>query len=333
MKQDSIIKGALLCLIAGITWGGQFPIAGKALQHIDAFYFTFIRYAIVSVILLIILGLVEGRNSLRFEGKILSLWFFGTMAFAVYNFLVFFGQKLAGPSGTILASVMNALIPAASVLVVWIYKKVRPSKFTMLCIVAALIGVVMVVTKGDVRSFLDSSTSNIFPASLMLIGVFAWAIYTVGGSSYRGWSPLRYTALSCILGTGSSLVTISGATLLGYLSVPKPSVVLSVGWELGYMSVVAGVIGVVCWNAGNQILTPINGSLFINIVPIVTFTISVITGYKMTIVELIGGIITIVALVCNNLYQRKLSHTNLLVQPHSSQNTTKEFVALEREGN
>jgi drug/metabolite transporter (DMT)-like permease len=298
------MMGALYCLVAGVAWGAQFPIAGSALKLIDPFYFTLLRYLAVSLILVALLIIAEGTKALRFEGKARRVWFFGTMAFTVYNFLVFFGQKTAGPSGAVLASIMMALMPITSVLVMWVYKRTTPSTFTMGCILVAFLGVSLVITKGDI-GVLSSTSGNLMPALLILTGVFGWVIYTVGGSN-SSWSPLRYTTLSCVLGTASALVIVVLATIAGYLEVPDVETLATIRWEMGYMIVISGVLAIFSWNAGNRALTPINGILFINLVPVTTFVISILAGYNMSKPEVAGAIVTIAALVSNNLYQRKL---------------------------
>ena len=302
--KDKLIVGALFCLIAGVTWGAQFPIAGSALKLIDPFYFTLLRYMAVSFILVLLLIVSEGTKALSFEGRAKWVWFYGTMAFTVYNFLVFLGQKTAGPSGAVLAAIMMALMPITSVLVMWVYKKTTPSKFTLGCIVVAFLGVSLVITKGDI-SVLSSTSGNLIPALLILTGVFAWVIYTIGGSNFT-WSPLRYTTLSCILGTASALVIVVLATIAGYLTVPAVDTLSTIRWEMGYMIVISGVLAVFSWNAGNRALTPINGILFINLVPVTTFVISILSGYNMSKLELVGAVVTIAALVSNNLYQRNI---------------------------
>jgi len=302
--KGKIVMGALYCLVAGVAWGAQFPIAGSVLKLIDPFYFTLLRYLAVSLILVALLIIAEGTRALSFEGKAKWLWLFGTMAFTVYNFLVFLGQKTAGPSGAVLASIMMALMPITSVLVMWVYKKTTPSKFTMGCILVAFLGVSLVITKGDI-TVLSSTSGNLIPALLILTGVFGWVIYTVGGSNFN-WSPLRYTTLSCILGTASALVIVVLGTIAGYLKVPDVGTVATIRWEMGYMIVISGVLAIFSWNAGNRALTPINGILFINLVPVTTFVISILSGYNMSKLEVTGAIITIAALVSNNLYQRKL---------------------------
>ncbi len=301
--KDTVIMGALFCLIAGVTWGAQFPIAGNALKLIDPFYFTVLRYLAVSLILVVLLIVSEGAQALSFEGKAKRVWFFGTMAFTVYNCLVFLGQKTAGPAGAVLASIMMTLMPITSVLVMWVYTKTTPSRFTMGCILVAFLGVSLVITKGDM-SVLSSAGGNLIPALLILTGVFGWVIYTVGGSTFS-WSPLRYTTLSCLLGTASSLVIVVLATIAGYLKIPEVETLSTIRWEMDYMILISGVLAVFSWNAGNRALTPINGILFINLVPVTTFGISILAGYNMSRLEVIGAVITIAALVSNNLDQRR----------------------------
>jgi len=300
---NRVIMGALFCLTAAVTWGAQFPIAGRALSRIDPFYFTLLRYLAVSLILVVLLIVSEGTPALSFEGKASRVWFFGTMAFTVYNFLVFLGQKTAGASGAVLASIMMALMPIVSVLVMWVYTKTTPGRFTMGCILVAFLGVSLVITKGDV-GVLSSAGGNLIPALLILTGVFGWVIYTVGGSHFN-WSPLRYTTLSCILGTAGSLVIVVLATIAGYLTIPEVETLSTIRWEMAYMIVISGVLAVFSWNAGNRALTPINGILFINLVPVTTFVIAILAGYDMSRVEMIGAVITIAALASNNLYRRR----------------------------
>jgi len=161
------VKGALYCLVAGVAWGAQFPIAGSVLKLIDPFYFTLLRYLTVSLILVTVLIIAEGTKALSCEGKAKWVWLFGSMPFTVYNFLVFLGQKTAGPSGAVLASIMMALMPIISVLVMCVYKKTTPSKFTLGCILVAFLGVSLVITKGDI-SLLSSTSGNLIPALLIL---------------------------------------------------------------------------------------------------------------------------------------------------------------------
>jgi drug/metabolite transporter (DMT)-like permease len=129
--RDKLVLGVFFCLVASVAWGAQFPIAGSVLRLIDPFYFTVLRYLTVSLILLVLLIASEGTKALRFEGRAGWVWLYGTLAFTVYNFLVFLGQKTAGASGAVLASIMMALMPIVSVFVVWVCRRSMPSIVTL----------------------------------------------------------------------------------------------------------------------------------------------------------------------------------------------------------
>ena len=87
--KNRFFKGILSCLIAGSVFGAQWPIAGSALQIVDPYWFTLIRYLIVASILAIILFYKEGKEGFKLNRKEFpKILFLGTMAFCAYNFLV-----------------------------------------------------------------------------------------------------------------------------------------------------------------------------------------------------------------------------------------------------
>ena len=301
--RNSLWYGAILCFIAAASWGAMFPVAHSAFRHIDPFYFTIIRYVGVSVILVAFLLWREGKQAFRLEGKGKQLWFFGTMAFTVYNLLIFWGEDLLGEPGIMVASVMEALMPMISIVIVSLLYKRLPKSLTLGFVVLAFVGAVLVITKGDIQSFLGA-TSNMFPSFLIFIAVIGWVVYTMGGPQFAGWSALRYSTLSCLLGTGTAVVIVAILTLTGYVSVPTVETLVVTSPHLAFMTIFPGVIALVGWNVGVTILSPINALLFINFVPITTLVISFIQGTSLTAYDYIGTLFIIISLLGNNIYLR-----------------------------
>ncbi|MDR0200177.1 MAG: DMT family transporter [Streptococcaceae bacterium] len=299
--KSKLLTGALLCLTAVVFWGGMFPVMARVLTHIDPFYFTLVRYGSVAIILSILLVIFEGKSAFRTEGHLLSLWLLGTSAFAGFSFLVFLGQQLAGPSGSVVASVMMAVQPLLAVLVGWVWKRNRPKTFAFLCMLVALIGVILVVTKGNLTILISAGA----PALLILIGALCWVIYSTGVGNFPSWSILRYSALTTILGMVSVILILLIATTTRLLHFPKLTELTQIPWETLYMIVPAGVIALFAWNLGNRQITTLNGILFMNLVPITAFIINALTGYKFGLYEIIGCLLVILALIANNLYNRK----------------------------
>lgn len=304
---NSYIKGLLCCLFATLSWGGMFPVMTHALTHIDAFNFTTLRYGIAGAAFALLLLFREGRSAFRLQGERWGLaWLFGTLGFAGFGFLVFLGQHLAGPGGALTASIMMATMPMLGLLTVWALKKVRPRASTFGFILLSFSGVLLVITNGDVASVLHSP-GNLTANLLLIAGALCWVLYTVGGSYFSGWSPLRYTTLTTLLGM-TSVATIDGLLLgTGSIAVPSAAAVTAVIPHLLYMSLIAGLMAVLCWNVGNRIVTPTNGVLFMDVVPVTAFVVSALNGVVPTEVQIAGAAITATALVLNNLNQRKLA--------------------------
>lgn len=301
--KNSVLVGAILCFIAAASWGAMFPVAHVAFEYIDPFYFTIIRYGSVTIILTVILLWKEGKKAFRFEGKGLQLWFYGTMAFTVYNLFIFWGEDLLGKPGVMVASVNEALMPMISIVIGWMIFKRRPHLFTLGCVLVSFIGAVLVITKGDIGAFFGA-TDQILPSILIFIAVVGWVIYTMGGSKFSGWSALRYSTLSCLLGTITAIVITVGASLFGHISVPTADNIKAVGPHLLFMIIFPGVIALVGWNIGVTILSPLNALLFINFVPVTTLVVSISQGNYITVFDLLGTFLIIVSLLSNNIFVR-----------------------------
>ncbi|MEK5040379.1 DMT family transporter [Sporosarcina sp. FSL K6-3457] len=305
--KNNVLWGAILCLIAAISWGAMFPVANHAFHHIDPFYFTIFRYVFVTIILIVWLLWKEGKQAFHFEGKGWYLWFFGTMAFTVYNLLIFWGQDLLGNPGTMVASIMESLMPMISIVIVWMLVRQRPHAFTLFCVFIGFIGASLVVTKGDFGAFFTAK-NDIIPSLFIFIAVVGWVVYTMGGGRFSkdGWSALRYSALSCLLGTATAVVVVFGVTLSGYVSFPTVETMIITSPHIAFMVIFPGVIALVGWNYGVSVITPLNGLLFLNFVPVTTLVIQIFQGAGITVYDYIGTIFIIISLLSNNIFHRLL---------------------------
>ena len=304
LPNNNYLSGVIYCLIATLSWGTMFPIMTHTLSFIDPFTFTAMRYSIAGIVFLIFLYMKEGATAFRLDGNLVLLWLFGSAGFAGFGFLVFLGQKIAGAEGALSASMMMATMPLLGLLVNWVLKGVRPPSFSFGFILMSFVGVLLVITRGDI-TLIFTSPSHYTANALMIGGALCWVFYTMGASYFPKWSPIKYTALSTLFG----LPTIYAVTALLIVNeavvVPSGSVVFSILPELIYMTLVAGFIGVLCWNLGNKIITPINGVLFMDIVPVTAFIISTVQGLVPTVGQILGISLTVLALILNNIYQRR----------------------------
>jgi drug/metabolite transporter (DMT)-like permease len=89
--------------------------------------------------------------------------------------------------------------------------------------------------------------------------------------------------------------------------VPTPSAgdLGAVTPEILYLAIPGAVIAVVTWNAAVGFIGPQNATLIGNLIPITTFAIEIVRGYRPNALELAGAGIAIGALAANNLLLRR----------------------------
>jgi drug/metabolite transporter (DMT)-like permease len=198
---------------------------------------------------------------------------------------------------------MMALTPLVGVLINWLFRGRPPLKFSLFFVLLAFVGALLVVTRGD-GSSLFRLKDHVLANVLILLGAICWAVYTIGASAFPGWSSLRYTALTTTLGVATIWLINLTLGVLGCNSMPGFAALLSVWAQFVYMIGISGVLGVLAWNAGNKILTPVNGVLFMNVVPVTTMVLSAFQGYRFNWAELLGTGLTVTALLLNNVCRR-----------------------------
>ncbi len=297
--QANQLKGVLIMLITVLIWGGMFPVAKGALQTLDAFWLSSIRYGVAAPLFVAILCWREGAAALRYRGRFLRAAFYGIVGFSGFSILVFIGLSRSRPEH---AAIIMALQTPIAAFVHWALKGTRPANFTLGCVTVAIVGVFLVITKGDPLHAFDGGT---FIGDLLIfLGAMSWIAYTIGAVSFPGWSALRFTTLTCLPGTAGILAITGIAALAGYTSAPAAATVVSVAWELAYLAILTVVLAVLFWNMAIGYLGALNAMLLGNLVPVVTFAIRILQGHRFETIELAGAGLVVAALIANNLHLR-----------------------------
>jgi drug/metabolite transporter (DMT)-like permease len=286
-------------LIAVLLWGAMFTIAQTALDRVDAVHLTAVRYLAASLIFVALLVAIEGRRMLRTDGQLVRVLLLGTAGFAGFNLLTFAALEHTSPEH---ATLVVAMSPLTTLLVRWLRGSGRPTRTQLACVVAAFAGVALVITNGDPTALLHGGVG--FGELFVLAGVLCWSIYTLGAADLPDWSPLRFTALTAVAGTVVVVAVAVVADLGGWLSAPSAADLGAVVPQLGYVTLLGAVVGVLAWNAGVRRLGPANAALFMNLVPVVAFAIEAVRGSAPTTVEIAGAALTLAALVVANVAGR-----------------------------
>lgn len=302
MRARSSLIGALFATTTAVTWGGQFVVGKSALDRVNAFPLSTVRYAVAATLWLVVLAALEGRDALRLDGRGLRLFWLGTLGFGGFNLLAYTGLAHSRPQS---ASLIVALTPLLTALVLWRRSGRRPSNATFAFLALALAGVVLVISGGHPSTIVDGSIG--WGDGLVLAGVFSFVLYGLGAARFPELSPLRYTTLTAALGWLTLAAATAVALAAGLVPAPSASTLAATTPQIAYLALPGAFLAVLTWNASIGMIGPQNAALFGNLIPVTTFAIEIERGYRPGAVELGGAALTIAALVANNLVARRTS--------------------------
>jgi len=281
-----------------------FPVAKRVLPLVDAFSMGSVRYALGIVLLVAILVAVEGREALRYEGRFWAATLFGLIGITGFNAFVWYGLTFTRPEH---ASIIMATQTPLIAVMLWMLRGLRPANFTVACMLAAFIGVLLVVTKGDPASAFQGGA--LAGDLLVFMGALSWIAYTLASARFSGWSPLRWTVLTCLPGTAGLFAVNFLAIEANLSSIPTLATLSALSWQIAYFAVGTVVLGVLGFNFSVKYLGPLNTMLTLNFIPVGVFAIEAALGQTFTPVELAGAGLVVGALVANNLYLRGASRS------------------------
>jgi drug/metabolite transporter (DMT)-like permease len=240
----------------------------------------------------------EGTGALRAGRRTVEVFVLGVVGFAGFNLLTNTALEHTQPQN---AALVVALAPLLTVLVRWARGGDRPRPVTLLLVGVALLGVVLVISKGRLTGFGAFGVGDL----LMFGAVTSWAVYTDGAGRFPEFSALRYATLTALTGTATILVLTAVADAAGWQHLPALPDVRAIWPELGYVVLIGAVLAILAWNTGVRRLGAPNAALFLNLVPAVALGLATVQGYRPRPVELLGIAITVAAIVTANLLARK----------------------------
>jgi len=177
-----------------VIWAGNFIVVKSALAVLPPVGFTFLRFLLASVTLLLLLRWREGSIGLP-RRDLIAMWILGGLGFGIYQILWTTGLT------TVAAGDSALIIAATPVLVALLAVVARSDVLTPLKLVGVLVsfvGVAIVIASGPGLSI----GGSIVGEAITLAAAFCWSIYTAFAGPYlRRISPLRATAWSTVAGT------------------------------------------------------------------------------------------------------------------------------------
>ena len=271
-----------LMLVTSLLWGGNFVVAKTLVAHASPMTLTLVRWLIAVIVLLPFVWWKE-KKLVPANAALVPLFLMGITGVALFNIFQFLALERTTSTNAGLISTMNTMSIA---LFSFAFLKEKINGLQLLAMVLSLIGVVLVLSKGDWQLLwhFQLNTGDLW----MVAAVCVWGLYSVCSKwAMQTTSPLMATLYAGLFGV---LILVPFTITDFTFSEIDSSFILS----LLYTGVISTVVCMVFWNIGVQQLGATTSGIFLNFNPIFTALLAFLfVGEQLSWLQGIGGIIVI----------------------------------------
>lgn len=285
-------KNYFYLILATIFWAGNFVFAKIGLQTLSPMELASGRFLVASVVLLVLM--VYGRNNFRWTDirpRLPVLFISGIIGVFGYNIMMFIGLK---QTSSVNGALIMGLNPAFTLILSMMFLSVKVNKFQVLGLVLSFVGVLFVITNGDLQDLMRLNYSK--GDLLLIISSLTFGIFNVLNRKYlSGINPLSITAFttfpSAIL---FLLLTLGGPEFaIGHFNSVNVLCIL-------FMAVMGSVLAYFFWNSSVKEIGADKSAIYINLVPFFTAVLSVCAGQSIQANQFLGGALIISGVVISN---------------------------------
>jgi drug/metabolite transporter (DMT)-like permease len=277
---------SLSALFAVVIWGGTFVATKVALTEVSPATIVWIRFGI-GVIILGITVFARKQFALPSKNDLAYLALLGFIGVTFHQWLQATGLQTARATTT---AWIVATIPVFTALLGWLVLKEKMNWARVSGIVIAALGVLLIVSEGNVSALVTGGTGTIGDL-LILISAVNWAVYTILSRRELARHPaarmMFYVMLfgwlfACIwiFGFGPGLREIQALDTKGWTAI-----------------LILGVFGsgfaYIAWYDALQAIPASQLGVFINIEPLVTMLLAPMIGESFSPISLAGGAVII----------------------------------------
>lgn len=256
--------------LATILWAGN-AIAGRVLVgSISPISLSAVRWGLAALLLLPFGWKIFKPSSALWQntGRFLVL---GLLGVGSYNVLLYLALQT---STAINVTLIGASMPIWMLFIGAVFYKVRPTLLQMVGAVVSLVGVTVVLTRGEPASLL--SMEVVMGDLLIMLATILWAFYSwmisrPGGSTERQWPWAEFLMAQVFIGfmwtmlfEGAEIATGHAFIDLNYWT----------GSLIIFVAIGPSLIAYRCWGLGVNGAGPTVAAFFANLIPLFTALLS-----------------------------------------------------------
>lgn len=277
-KRMAVIEATLAVLV----WGASFIATKLALREVSPVTVVWTRFAIGLAVLCLI---AAARRQIAIPGKT-DLAYFGLLGFLG---IAFHQWLQSNGLTTSLASTTAWIVTTTPVLIAilgWLVLKERLRKDQTLGIIVAGLGVLVVITQGDL-SLLTQGQFGAPGDKLMMVSALNWAVFSIlsrrGLKKYNATRMMVYVMVSGWLFISLYLILGPGLSEIYRLS--------SLGWlSVLFLGVFCSGLAYIFWYDALQVLPASQVGVFLYLEPMVTVILAApLLGEAIRLASVAGG--------------------------------------------
>lgn len=270
--------------IVGATffWGTNFNAGAYIIKSMAPISASIERFAISTLLLLLIFGLAGKLRLTTLKNNLAAFIGLGLLGFTAFNLATFFGLQTTTP---INGALILATTPLWTMIFAVLLEGERIDRGRAIGLVLGLLGVGLVITRGDIQVLLGLKVAT--GDAIILAGSIAWAANMVGTRRFvKDSTPLETTTFSMLFG-------VIGLIVLGFIyESPMASIStasLSVHGAVFYLAICGSLIAYLLWFKGIHAIGAARTSIFFNLAPVFTMLVSSILGVLPNVWQLLGA--------------------------------------------
>ncbi|MBD8067853.1 DMT family transporter [Bacillus sp. PS06] len=292
MKKYTVL---LLLVLANLFWAGNYVFGEYLVAEMTPIQMTFSRWLIALFLLFPLAHWIERPDWKSVWKKWKTLLVLAILGIISYNFLLYEALQY---TSSLNASLVNSINPAVLVLFSVLFLKEKLRLKHGIGIVISLLGVLLVLTKGQLQLIFHNTYNH--GDLLMLVAIVLWTIYSIISRKTKSIPPIAATTVSVLFALILLLPIIFFSDVEFNMNLSNQALI-----GIIYMGVFPSVGSFIFWNVSLRHIDASKAGVYLNLITVFTAIISLLLGKSITLIQVLGGI-----LVFTGVYlTTKTSHT------------------------
>tara|TARA_B110001452_G_scaffold93264_1_gene76923 strand:- start:25 stop:894 length:870 start_codon:yes stop_codon:yes gene_type:complete len=283
-----------MLVLATLFWAGNFAVGKIAfIENIPPFSLTFFRWLLVWLILIPFTYKEFFKLKKEILDNLFLLLLLGLTSVGLFNSFIYNALNF---TQVINASLFNAVIPVAIILICFLFKIEKTNKFQILGLIVSILGILAIITKLDLNILL---TLNFNKGDMLMVGaVITWGVYSAFLKKRKfEVSLLTLVHILCTFG----LLTLIPQFLFEISQGKTIIINKNLIYSLIYLAIFPSIGSYYCWAGAVSIIGANRAGIFLSLIPLFSTILAIIFfDEKFYFFHLIGSLLIVLGLILSN---------------------------------